>query len=108
MFLPFPGGMPVPDDRVPVPRPGPPRHQQLLPDQVELQPGPALLHLHHGAPPLRPVPHDPQLQGQPDTRQSLTGNKQDRNHGLRVCVFQFTWPTSVYLGKVMLLIKKMG
>ena len=44
-----------------------------LPDQVCQQPGPAVLYLNHGAPPLRPVPHDPQHQGEHDTRQPLSG-----------------------------------
>ena len=58
---------------LPLPRPGPPGHQQLLPGQDELQPGAALLHLHHGAPPLRPMPYDPQLQGKPDPRKLVAG-----------------------------------
>ena len=67
------GGVPLPDDCLPVPRPRPPGHEQLLPDQVELEPGPALLDLDDGAPPLRPVPHDTQLQGKPDPRKPLSG-----------------------------------
>ena len=44
--------VPVPGDRLPVSRPGPPGHQQQLPDQVQQQPRPPLLYLNHGASPL--------------------------------------------------------
>ena len=53
-------------DRLPLSRPGPQGNQQQLPDQVQQQPGPPLLHLHHGAPPLRPVHNAAQQQRQPD------------------------------------------
>ena len=41
-------------DRLPVPRPGPPRLQQHVPAEVRPPAGGAVLHLHHGAAPLLP------------------------------------------------------
>ena len=49
---------------LPVSRPRPPRHEQRVPDEDGLPPGHPVLHVHDGAPPLRPVRHDPQLRGQ--------------------------------------------
>ena len=48
-------------------------YKLIVVDQEQQLPGHAVLHLHHGAPPLRPVPHDPQHQGQPDPWQPLPG-----------------------------------
>ena len=42
-------------------------------DKVEQLVGAAVLDVDDGAPPLRPVPHDPQHQGEHDTRQPLSG-----------------------------------
>ena len=69
----LPGRVLIPDDCLLVPRFGPPGHQQLLPDQVQFEPRTALLHVDDGAPPFRPMPHDTQLQGQPDPRKLISG-----------------------------------
>ena len=59
----FAGGLPLP-------RLGPPRHQQRLRVEGRVPVGHPLLHVDDGAPPLRPVRHDPQLRGQ----QHLSGS----------------------------------
>ena len=45
-----------------------------LPDQVCQQPGPAVLYLNYGAPPLRPVPHAPLQPRQPAPGQRVKGD----------------------------------
>ena len=45
----------------------------LLVDKVEQLVGAAVLDVDDGAPPLRPVSHDPQHQGQQDTLKPLSG-----------------------------------
>ena len=63
-------------------------NKKRLPGQVKLQPGPALLDVDHGAPPLRPMPHDPQLQGKPDPGKLVAGQSprlQSRVHASGLC-----------------------
>ena len=49
-----------------------------LPDQVCQQPGPAVLYLNYGAPPLRPVPHAPLQPRQPAPGQRVKGDFKPR------------------------------
>ena len=50
-----------------------------LPDQVCQQPGPAVLYLNYGAPPLRPVPHAPLQPRQPAPGQRVKGELQAKD-----------------------------
>ena len=54
-----------------------------LPDQVCQQPGPAVLYLNYGAPPLRPVPHAPLQPRQPAPGQRVKGDCQDRGDSMK-------------------------
>lgn len=69
----FSGRMHGSNDRVLVSRLGSPRDEQLLPDQVELQSGPTLLHVHYGASSFRPMSHDTQLERQSNSIKPITG-----------------------------------
>ena len=54
-----------------------------LPDQVCQQPGPAVLYLNYGAPPLRPVPHAPLQPRQPAPGQRVEGDCQAKDGNMK-------------------------
>ena len=54
-----------------------------LPDQVCQQPGPAVLYLNYGAPPLRPVPHAPLQPRQPAPGKRVKGELQAKDGSMK-------------------------